>query len=297
MPRCARWRALGRAGPLRHNRAPSTQPPFVNSFFVALGIENWKPILTSLILPPVPLLVLVLCGGGLLSRRSRFGWPVLGLAVALLWLSASSAASHVVSQVLLSQAPALSAERIRELRIEAAGRKPFAIVVLGGGVEAMAAEYGTSTLQVYSMERLRYGIWLARQTGAPLAFSGGVGHAQPKSVSEAEVAARIARDEFGRPLKWIEPQSRDTRENAARTVALLKPAGIDHIVLVTHGLHMPRALRAFRDAAGSAMRIEPAPIDLGGNGDVSALQWIPSSSGFVQMRYAVREILGFWAGS
>jgi len=32
----------------------------VNSFFVSLGIENWKPVLTSLILPPVPLLVLVL---------------------------------------------------------------------------------------------------------------------------------------------------------------------------------------------------------------------------------------------
>ena len=40
-------------------------------------------------------------------------------------------------------------------------------------------------------------------------------------------------------------ESRDTRENAARTLALLKPAGIDHIVLVTHGYHMPRALRAF----------------------------------------------------
>ena len=269
----------------------------MNSLFVALGIENWKPILTSLVLPPVPLLVMVLVGGWLLSRRSRAGWPVLGLAVALLWLSASSAPAHYVSQMLLAHESALSAERIRELRAEAAGRKPFAIVVLGGGVEALAPEYGTSNLQSYSMERLRYGIWLARQTGAPLAFSGGVGHAQPKSVSEAEVAARIAREEFGRPLKWIEAESRDTRENAARTVALLKPAGIEHIVLVTNGLHMPRALRAFREAAGSAMRIESAPISLTGSSDLGVLHWLPSTSGIVQMRYALRELLGLWFGA
>ena len=80
---------------------------------------------------------------------------------------------------------------------------------------------------------------------APLAFSGGVGWAQQGSTSEARVAAKIAAEEFGRPLRWVEDDSRDTRENAAKTIALLKPAGIQHIVLVTHGYHMRRALRAF----------------------------------------------------
>ena len=269
----------------------------MNSFFVLLGIENWKPALTSLVLPPVPLLVLVVLGAWLLSRRSRFGGLTVGLSVALLWLSASSAPAHFVSRLVLSQVPALNDERIRELKADTAGGRPFAIVVLGGGVEKLAPEYGTSNLQPYSMERLRYGIWLARQTGAPLAFSGGVGHAQRKSVPEAEVAARIAREEFGRPLKWIEAESRDTRENAARAVALLKPAGINHIVLVTHGLHMPRALRAFREAAGPAMRIEGAPVSLAADSEFAALAWMPSNTGFVQMRYALREMLGIWAGA
>jgi hypothetical protein len=170
----------------------------VNSLFVLLGIENWKPVLTSLILPPVPLFVLALIGGWLLGRRSRAGWPTLGAAVVLLWLTASSAPADFVARFGLPREPALKIERIRELKAEAAGHKPFAIVVLGGGVEALAPEYGTSTLQPISVERLRYGIWLARLTGAPLAFSGGVGHAQKhKSVSEAEAAARIAREEFG----------------------------------------------------------------------------------------------------
>ena len=96
-----------------------------------------------------------------------------------------------------------------------------------------------------SLERLRYGLWLAGQTGAPVAFSGGIGYAQEGSTAEAKVAAKIAADEFGRPIRWVESESRDTRENAALTMALLKPAGINHIVLVTHGYHMPRALRAF----------------------------------------------------
>ena len=61
--------------------------------------------------------------------------------------------------------------------------------------------------------------------------------------------------EFGRPLKFVEDDSRDTRENAARTLALLRPIGIRHIVLVTHGWHMPRALKAFETAAaGSGIR-------------------------------------------
>lgn len=269
----------------------------MNSFFVLLGIENWKPILTALLLPPVPLLVLVLVGAWLLSTRRRLGWPVLLGGLGLLWLTASHAPAQLFAQVALSVPPALTAERIRDLKVEAAGKRPFAIVVLGGGVEALAPEYGTSNLQPLSMERLRYGLWLARQTGAPVAFSGGVGHAQPQSPTEAEVAARIASQEFGRPLKWVEDQSRDTRENAARSVALLKRTGIDHIVLVTTGLHMPRALRAFREAAGSTMRIEAAPISLARNTELTLLGWLPSNAGFVQMRYALRELLGLWAGA
>ena len=95
----------------------------------------------------------------------------------------------------------------------------------------------------------------------------------------------------------IEAESRDTRENAARTVAVLKPAGVDHIVLVTTWLHMPRALRAFREAAGPSMRIEGAPIGLAGDTELSALSWVPSNSGFKQMRYALREWLGMLAGA
>src|SRR5436190_19401672 len=240
-------------------------------------------------LPPVPLLLLVLVGARLLLPRRGLGWLVILFAVVLLWLSTCTGAVRVMSQLLPSP-PALSFDRVRELRAEAAAKKPLAIVILGGGSEPFAPEYGVSSLQAPSLERLRYGLWLAGQTGAPIAFSGGTGRAQDGTTSEARVAAKIAADEFGRPIRWVEGDSQDTRENAAMTMALLKPAGINHVVLVTHGYHMARALRAFREAAGSAVQIEAAPMGLAKNLATPTLDWIPSTPGFRDMRQLLREL-------
>ena len=116
-------------------------------------------------------------------------------------------------------------------------------------------------------------------------------------MPEAQVAARIAANEFGRPLKWIEDGSRDTRENAARSVALLRAAGIRRIVLVTHGWHMPRALRAFEAAAGSDIRIEAAPMGLARGAETPALTWMPTTQGMALVRNVLRELLGRIAGA
>ena len=284
---------------LRHNprRLRPTDRTPVNSLFVSLGIESWKPILAALLLPPVPLLLLVLVGARLLLPRRGLGWLLIVVSVALLWLSACTGAAQLLSRTLLPPPPALSFDRIRELRAEAAAKKPVAIVVLGAGSEPFAPEYGVSSLQAQSLERLRYGIWLANQTGAPLAFSGGVGWAQQGSTSEARVAAKIAADEFGHPIRWVEDDSRDTRENAAKTIALLKPAGIQHIVLVTHGYHMRRALRAFTEAAGTAMQIDAAPMGLARGLVAPALEWLPSTSGFRDVRELLRELAGLSVGA
>jgi uncharacterized SAM-binding protein YcdF (DUF218 family) len=268
----------------------------VNSLFASLGIESWKPVITALILPPVPLLLLVLIGARLLLPRRGLGWLVILISVSLLWLSACTGAVRFVSQ-LLPVPPALSFDRVRELRAEATAKKPLAIVILGAGSEPFAPEYGVSSLRYPSLERLRYGLWLAGQTGAPVAFSGGTGYAQAGATSEAKVAAKIAAEEFGRPIRWIESESRDTRENAALTLAMLKPAGINHIVLVTHGYHMPRALRAFVEAAGPGIRVEAAPMGLARNLETPTLEWLPSAAGFRDMRQVLREIAGSVAGA
>jgi uncharacterized SAM-binding protein YcdF (DUF218 family) len=111
------------------------------------------------------------------------------------------------------------------------------------------------------------------------------------------VAARIAAQDFGRPLKWVEDRSRDTRENAERSVNLLRSAGIDHVLVVTHGWHMPRALRAFSEVAGPAMRVEAAPMGLASrNLQTPALRWMPSAKGFTAMRRIGHELIGLAVG-
>ncbi len=269
----------------------------MNSVFVTLGLESWKPLLAALLLPPVPFLVLILIGARLMLPRRGLGWLLIIASVALLWLSACSGAARAVGHFLVRPPAALSFDRIRELRAEVQAKQPVAIVVLGGGVETFAPEYGVSSLRPRTLERLRYGTWLARETGAPIAFSGGVGWAQSDATPEARVAGKIAAEEFSRPIKWLEEESRDTRENASHTIALLRPAGIRHIVLVTHAWHMPRAMRAFTEAAGGDITIEAAPIGLARRVESPELAWIPSADGFSEMRNVLREAVGRAAGA
>ena len=261
------------------------------------GIETWKPVLTALLLPPVPFLVLLLIGARLMLPRRGLGWLIILFSVAMLWLSACSGTAQLLSQFVLHPPGALTSGRIKEMKADP--RPPAAIVVLGGGMEIYAPEYGVSNLKRISMERLRYGVWLGRETGIPVAFSGGVGWAatQEEGKSEAQVASQIAAQEFGRPLKWLEDKSRDTRENAKFTLALLKPLGIKHIVLVTHGWHMPRAERAFEEAAGSDIRIEAAPMGLARGVETPSLTWLPTTSGITDVRNIVHELLGRIAGA
>lgn len=269
-----------------------------------IGIAQWKAAIGPLLLPPVPLLVLMLVGAGWMARapaarapRRPLGLGLIVLSAALLWLSACQGSGRWLTHWLLDVPPALSAQRRAELKVQHAQDTHTAIVVLGGGFEPLAPEYGAGNLAPRSMERLRYGIWLARQTGLPLGFSGGTGWAQVDVTSEAEQASRIAAEQLGLQLRWTEEHSRDTRENAVYSIALLRRDGIRHVIVVTHGWHMPRALRAFRDAAGSDITVEAAPMGLGEPGETKLLQWLPGPDGYLRVHQVLREWVGRVAGS
>ncbi len=266
----------------------------MNDIVMALGIASWKPVLTALLLPPVPLLLLVLIGARQMFMRPLLAWLLILLGTMGIWFSGTQALGHVLVQVLMKPPPALNSSDLAELR-----RSPrTAIIVLGGGRRAAAPEYGMSTLNFRSVERLRYGVWLARETSLPLGFSGGVGHGASAGPSEAEIAARVAEREFGRALRWQETESRDTRENALKTVALLQPQGIEKIVVVTDALHMRRALANFERAAeGKRVRIVAAPMGLRGDGHLSAADWLPTRQGYEEVWMVLHESLGRWLGA
>ncbi len=268
----------------------------MNQLFSLLGIESWKPVLTALLLPPVPLILFVLVGARLMLPRRGLGWLLVLLGALGIWLSACAGIGTLLTRTLLHPPPALGSPQIAQLRSDVKARQALTIVVLGSGREAYAPEYGSASLRRLSLERLRYGLWLGRETGAPVGFTGGVGWSDPVGPSEAEVAERVAAKDFGLPLKWIEDQSRDTRENAIRTVALLKKAGVSRAVLVTHGWHMPRALRLFESAAAGQIAFVAAPLGMATLTQGPVLDWLPSAEGFERVRLVLRESLARLGG-
>ena len=64
--------------------------------------------------------------------------------------------------------------------------------------------------------------------------------------------------DFAVPVAWSEDASRTTWENAVFTARLLRPAGIETVVLVSQAWHLPRAIWAF-ERVGVAALPWPAP--------------------------------------
>jgi len=263
----------------------------MNALLTLLGIESWTPVMAALVLPPLPFFLLILIGARLILPRRGLGWFVILISIVGLWLSACLGTGQWLNQFVLKQPPVISTEGIAELKAAINNKEQIAIVVLGGGQETVAPEYGVANLSPPSLERLRYGLWLSRETGVPVAFSGGLAWGQADGQPEALTAARVASHDFGQQIKWLEDRSHDTRENALRTVPLLKQAGITHIVLVTHGWHMPRAKRVFEQAAGGSMKIQAAPMGLARRVDSAALDWLPTAAGYTSVNRALRELL------
>lgn len=240
-----------------------------------------KPLLAALVLPPAgPLLLAFL--GLLLSRAwRRFGVALLVLALLGLWLLSCNAVAIRLAQGLLPQVPAVSLVDLRRARIEA-------VVVLGGGVLPVAPAYGMPQPTAVTLERLRYGVRLARVAQVPLAFSGGVGWAGRAGASEAEAARAVARQDFGQEIRWLDGESRDTAENAQRTAALLQRDRIRRIALVSHAWHLPRATREFQRAG---FQVLAAPTGHIHTQERDILEWLPSGHGLAASRQVIREWL------
>ena len=246
-----------------------------------------KPLLTSLVMPLGSLLLLVVAGLVLSIRHKRTGLLVSLLAAISLWLLSTQAVAVWLAVRVLPQYPPVTPAQIKASQAQA-------IVVLGGGIHQQAPEYGQAQPGPATAARLRYGVWLAKQTGLPVAFTGGSGWASaaPASgpgVSEAEVASRLALQDYGFTIKWLEDMSRDTNENASLLTPMLKRDGIKHIALVTDALHMPRSVLEF-DRQG--LTVTPAPTGFVLPTQAGMLLWLPTANGLSATTRALHELLG-----
>jgi len=232
-----------------------------------------KAVLKALVLPPCGPLLVSLAGLALLRKHPRTGrlLAVLGVSTLLL-LSLPAVAGLLVR--LLYDGPVFEA---------ADARSAQAVVILGGGIRR-APELGGDTMNRLTLERVRFGARVARLTGLPVLVSGGSTYG---GTPEARLMRDSLRDEFGVGVRWVEDTSRTTAENAARTAAILRPAGITRVVLVTHSFDAPRAAAEFAEHGVETIPAAtnvPAPVE-------GVADFLPSMSALQESYYALYELL------
>ena len=237
-----------------------------------------KILVRTLLLPPGGPLLLATAGLWLIARQAtgrvrRTGLVLLGVGLAALWLLAIPLIADALSRGV-QRCPALDLSHPVQAQ---------AIVVLGGeGQRPAAPEYaGEPALHQGMLERVTYAAYLARRTGLPVAVSGSPAEA-------AAMRATLARD-FGVGTRWAEERSRDTFENAEFSAALLRPLGIERIVLVTDADHEWRAMQEFTSAG---FDVVPAPVGLYVPRELGARSFIPNPGALARSTAALYELLG-----
>ena len=229
--------------------------------------------LSALVLPPTSLVLLTLLGLLLLRSRPR---------AAVLLIAASQLALLAVGMPAVAGAIARGLEPppLAENELKSAQ----AIVILAGGLNRSAVEWGGESVNDFTLQRVRYGAYLARKSGLPLYLTGGVpGGAKH---SEANLMAKVLVQDYGLSPKWIDNAAATTRGNAQMAAKDLKPLGIQRVVLVTTAIHMPRSRRAFEIAGFSVIA---APTDYVAQRGFTVEQLVPRVTALTVSYYALRE--------
>ena len=237
---------------------------------------------SALLIPPLNLIPLGL-GGVIASRR----WPRLGFGVA----AAAMLGLFVLSTPLASGLLFGGLERGLPTALASPGNDPpEAIVILGGD-----ASYGKrlggldpgSGIGELTLDRIRGGAQLYQRTGLPVLVSGGKldDDAEPIAI---QMAAAL-RDEFATPVKWIEPNSADTWQNAQYSAAILRHDNIHSVFVVTHSWHMRRAMIAF---ARTGLTAIPVPLRLSRQPDFDLGELVPHMTALIDSYYGLHEWIG-----
>lgn len=202
-----------------------------------------------LLRPNTLALVLSVLGAVLVLRGRRFGrWP---LAFGLGWY---------VAVFALPVAALLTLPLEDRFPRPAPPARVDGVVVLGGAVEQMLTEARGIPALNGAAERMTEAVALARRhPQARIVFTGGSPSIFPGGATEADVARQLF-SELGLPEERLvfEERSRNTHENAERTLEMARPAPGETWLLVTSASHMPRAMGSFR---GAGWRITPWPVN------------------------------------
>ena len=239
----------------------------------------WYSLAEALALPPGAIAAAGACGAVLLLRYRRLGLVIFcGLAPAI-WVMSMPVTAAWLARPL---------ENVPVIDIGSIGPDEFsAIVVLGGGRYHYAPEYGgRHEVSHTTLQRLLYGARLHKATGLDVAVTGGgvADHGPPEGV----LMRRLLETDFAVPVRWVERTSRNTYENATKCRELLP---FDDILLVTHAMHMQRALAVFEHVG-----FNPTPAPMGFETRAGVVYepglFLPTIGGLYSTWYALHEYLG-----
>jgi uncharacterized SAM-binding protein YcdF (DUF218 family) len=236
----------------------------------------FKKAIATLLLPPAGPVALALLGWVLWRRGARRA------GAALVWLGLGS--------LLLLSLPVVSGA-LGWLVYDGSRYDPRAaqtaqaVVILGGGLRYLS-EYGGDTLGRLSLERVRYGARLARETGLPVLVTGG---RLTTERSEGQVMRETLEREYHIPVRWVEGCARNTFENARFSAALLARDGVSRIVLVTHGVDARRARREF---IAVGLTVHVAPTVMPDSGMHGVVELLPSAAALSDSALVLYELLG-----
>ncbi|SET58039.1 Uncharacterized SAM-binding protein YcdF, DUF218 family [Marinobacter segnicrescens] len=231
------------------------------------------------VLPPFANILLVLAGLLMIRRWPRAGWWLIALSTLCLYLLSIPPSLSVLSTGL---------EDHPVPTVEEASRADV-IVVLGGGRDTSAPQWnGRDTVAEAPLARLAEAARWHRRTGLPLLLTGGR-NGIDDAESEAQLMARMLDEAFGIQARWLEHESRDTRENAEFSARILDAGDMDTILLVTHAAHLTRAIPEFEKRGFDVI---PAPMGFASSGSGGELGLLPRSTYLEQSTRLVYEHIG-----
>lgn len=240
-----------------------------------------RDLLKFLFLPPTLLFFGMGLGYFLSLRHHRAGVPLLASAFAALVILSMSATTTVLMGIAQLGVEPLDVSTISKNDAQA-------IVILSAGMDIMAPEYGGKPgVDPMTLDRLRYGARLHRQTHLPVLVAGGPWNR--REIVLADVMAASLETDFAVRTKWRERLSLNTRQNAEGSAEILLDEGVDSILLVTHAWHMTRARRAFEHAG---LTVIPAPMGFERSTGLHLSGLLPSTKALHMNYYAVYELLG-----
>jgi uncharacterized SAM-binding protein YcdF (DUF218 family) len=244
--------------------------------------------LEQIILPPGGFIFLSLVGLVLMRKARRVGFYMVASGLIFLYISSLP----VTAKILLSwlePETAVTEKQLTQAIDVTQINPPQAIVILGASRHYNSLEFESDTPNEFALERIRYGVWLARRTMLPILVSGGLG--ENNSLSGAELMKQVIEGDFALPVRWAETQSRTTYENAKYSTEKLKADGIKSIYLVTHAGHMKRSVMSFKQFG---LTIHPAPTAFGSTSQhsISVRHFLPSAKAFYRTSLVFHEWVG-----